>query len=393
MFLDLGTSALANKFLAPEELSGPEPSYPLRVGFCHDCGHVQLTEAVPPAAMFEDYLYISSMSDTLTAHLNSLADVVTAWRGLTASDLVVDIGCNDGTLLSGFKRHGVRVLGVDPARNLAPLAGQRGVEVKTAFFGARTAEEILKSHGPARAMTATNAFPHIPDLDDFVRGIATLLAPDGVFAIEAHYLIDMLEQGAFDTIYHEHVSYWALTPMVRLFERFGLHVVHVERLPIHHGQLRVFVQRRDQGSPDATVVERLAAERAAGIPGLAPLRAFAEATCRIRDDLQRFLGEVRAAGKRVAGYGAPAKGNTLLTFLGLGPAQIDWIADRSPLKQGRVTPGTHIPVVPPERILAEQPDYLLLLAWNFADEILAQQDEYRRRGGKFILPVPEVRVV
>jgi hypothetical protein len=240
-------------------------------------------------------------------------------------------------------------------------------------------------------MTATNAFPHIPALDDFMEGIATVLAPDGVFVIEAHYLLDMLEQGAFDTVYHEHVSYWALAPMMRLFDRFGLHVVRAERLPIHHGQLRVFVQRKDQGPVDGTVAAILDGERKAGLPGLEPLKAFATATYRIRDDLQKALAELRAAGKRVGGYGAPAKGNTLLTFLGLGPDQIDWIADRSPLKQGRVTPGTHIPVVPTERILADMPDSLLLLAWNFADEILAQQDEYRRRGGRFIVPVPEVR--
>ena len=326
-------------------------------------------------------------------HLNQLADTVTAWRGLTAHDLVIDIGCNDGTLLAGFKRNGVRVLGVDPAQNLAPLARARGVEVETVFFGAETARALVARSGQARAITCTNAFPHIPVLDDFMAGIAAVLAPDGVFVIEAHYLLDMLEQRAFDTIYHEHVSYWALGPMTRLFERFGLEVVRVERLPIHHGQLRVFVQHKGAGHADQTVATILAGECATGLPGLVPLTAFARDTCRIRDDLRKTLAGILAQGKRVAGYGAPAKGNTLLAFLGLGPQQIVWIADRSPLKQGRVTPGTHIPVVSPDAILAEMPDYLLLFAWNFADEILAQQEAYRRRGGTFIVPVPEVRFI
>lgn len=392
-FLDLGQSALANKFLKAEEVTAAEPSFPLELGACLDCGHVQLTTIVPPPLMFDDYLYVSSMSDTLVRHLNSLADTVVNWQGLAPQDLVIDIGCNDTTLLAGFKRHGVRVLGVDPARNLLPFAAERGIEVKTAFFGEATAAGIVATHGRARAMTATNVFPHIPDLADFMRGIATVLADDGVFVIEAHYLLDMLEQGAFDTIYHEHCSYWSLGPMMRLFDRFGLEVVRTERLPIHHGQLRVFVRHKGAGKPDETVAAVLGGEIAIGLPGAAPLKAFAATTYRIRDDLQRAIAEFQEAGKRIAGYGAPAKGNTLLTFLGLGPRQIDWIADKSPLKQGRLTPGTHIPVVSPERIMMERPDYLLLLAWNFADEILAQQAEYRRHGGKFILPVPVVRII
>lgn len=393
LFLDLGVSTLANKFLAPEEVGTQEASFPLRVGHCPACGHVQLTEVVPPSLMFEDYLYISSMSETLKTHLHSLSDAVVGRLGLGGEDLVVDIGCNDGTLLSGFKRHGVRVLGVDPARNLAPLAQKLGVEVKSAFFGAETAGQVVASHGQARAITATNAFPHIPDLADFMTGIATLLAPDGSFVIEAHYLLDMIEQGAFDTIYHEHVSYWALGPMMRLFEAHGLRIVHVERLPIHHGQLRVFAQHAASARPDETVDAVLAAERAAGLPGLERCQEFARTTYRIRDDLNTVLADLQAQGKTVAGYGAPAKGNTLLTFLDLEPGRIRYIADRSPLKQGRLTPGTHIPVVPPERILEDMPDYLLLLAWNFADEILEQQAEYRRRGGRFILPVPDVRII
>jgi SAM-dependent methyltransferase len=391
--LDLGETALANKFIPEEETHKPEPFFPLVVGFCHDCGHVQLTEHVPPSAMFEDYLYVSSASDTLKEHLYDLSDVVVERYSLGPDDLVIDIGCNDGTLLKGFKRHGVRALGVDPAKNLAELFGDAEIDRYTGFFDSQSAGEILDRWGPASAITATNTFPHIPALRDFVKGIETVLAPGGVFTIEAHYLVDLLDQVAFDTVYHEHVSYWALGPMRKLFADHGLEVVNVERLPLHHGQLRAFVQRKGEGEVQPSVEELLAKERELGIDDIETYRRFAERTQGIKDDLRRTLSELRAGGARVAGYGAPAKGNTLLGFLELGPDDLDYIADRSKLKQGLFTPGTHIPVVPPERLLEDQPEYVVLLAWNFADEVMEQQAEYRNRGGRFILPVPEVRVL
>lgn len=390
VLLDLGETALANKFLSPEDAGAPDPGYPLVLGRCRTCGHVQLTERVPPPAMFEDYLYVSGVSETLSRHLHSLADAVTAWIKPTANDLAVDVGCNDGTLLTGFRRNGMRVLGVDPARNLAPLAAARGVPVETAFFSAATARSIAERHGPARVITATNVFPHIPALDDFMAGVDALLAPDGVLAIEAHYLLDMYAEGAFDTIYHEHVSYWSLTAMRRLFARHGMEVTHAARMPIHHGQLRVFVQRVGVRTPEPGVAALSAAEQADGALSEAAGLAFAAAARRTRSDLRERLAAIRRDGGRVAAYGAPAKGSTLLSFLDLGPADIDFIADKSPLKQGRLTPGSRIPVVSPERILTDMPDCLVLLAWNFKDEILEQQAEYRRRGGRFLLPLPEV---
>jgi len=392
-FLDLGRTALANKFLNREELFAPEPAYPLRVGFCHTCGHVQLKDIVPPAAMFEDYLYVSSASDTLKAHLYDLSAVVAERYQLGAEDLVIDIGCNDGTLLSGFRRHGVRVLGVDPAANLAALARDSGIERYVGFFTAESAREIVKRWGPATAITATNTFPHIPQLQDFITGIQTALAPGGVFVIEAHYLVDLLEQGAFDTVYHEHVSYWALGPMQQLFSRSGMEIVDVERLPIHHGQIRVFVQRTGEKRAEPRVAGLLEMERSLGIHEFSTYQRFAETTRKIKSDLHSKLRQLRDEGKSLAGYGAPAKGNTLLSYLEVGPETLTYIADRSPLKQGRYTPGSHIPVVPAERLVADQPDYVLLLAWNFADEIMQQQHEYRSRGGKFIIPVPNVRVI
>jgi hypothetical protein len=392
-FLDLGVTALANKFLTETDLDGAEPSFPLIVGFCWACGHVQLTERVPPRLMFEDYLYVSSASDTLKAHLHDLSDVVSKRHELGAEDLVIDIGANDGTLLEGFRRHGVRTLAVDPARNLAELYGDPAIERFVGFFDSTSAIEIRAHYGSAAAITATNTFPHIPEVCDFVAGLDTVLAPGGVVVIEAHYLGDMLDQLAFDTIYHEHVSYWALAPMVRLFEGHGMRVTHVERLPLHHGQLRAFVQRKDEGEVQPSVAELLEEERRRGLDRIETYRDFADRVCALKETLQRTLFDLRASGKRVVGYGAPAKGNTLLSFLGLGPRELDYIADRSPLKQERFTPGTHIPVVATERLLEDQPDYCVLLAWNFAEEVMEQQAEYRRRGGRFIVPVPTVQIV
>ncbi len=393
LFLDLGSTPLANKFLSKEKLGQPEPSFPLRVGFCHSCHHVQLTEAVPPGAMFDDYLYISSASDTLKAHLFDISDIVVKRFHLGPKDLVVDIGCNDGTLLSGFKRHGVKLLGVDPAQNLAVFTEKLGIPRHVGFFNSATAKELVAKYGHASAMTATNTFPHIPALQDFVKGISLMLAPGGVFVIEAHYLIDILDQGAFDTVYHEHVSYWALGPMRRLFEQHGMEIVNAERVPLHHGQLRVSVQRQGEGKVQPAVREILEMEDRRGLNNFETFKAFSRDVQRIKSELTKTISDLRQAGKRVVGYGAPAKGNTLLCFLDLGTDKLDYIADKSPLKQGLYTPGLHVPVVPPERLLADQPDYVLLLAWNFVDEILAQQAEYHHRGGKFIIPVPQVRMI
>jgi SAM-dependent methyltransferase len=392
-FLDLGQTALANKFLTAAELCQPEATYPLRTGFCHTCSHVQLMEVVPPAAMFEDYLYISSASDTLKAHLYDLSDLLTARYHLTATDLVIDVGCNDGTLLQGFRRHGVRTLGVDPAANLAELTHGNSLERYVGFFNAQSAKHIVGTWGQAPLITTTNTFPHIPELPDFIEGIKIALAPGGVLVIEAHYLVDLLKQGAFDTIYHEHVSYWALGPMVYLFAQHGMEVVQAERIPLHHGQFRVAVQRQGEGCVHASVGALLDMERALGIDQFATYQQFAQQTHQLKVDLHRTLRDLRVRGKKVVGYGAPAKGNTLLGFLEISAELVPYIADRSPLKQGRYTPGTHILIMPPDQLLVDQPDYTLLLAWNFVDEVLAQQAEYRRRGGKFIIPVPHVTML
>ena len=393
-FLDLGSTALANKFPSADDLNQPEPRFPLRVGFCRGCGHVQLTERVPPPAMFTDYLYVSSASDTLRAHFDDLAATLVERHGLADGGLVIDIGCNDASLLCCFRDRGAATLGVDPAENLAEFSRGTGIERYQGFFGADSAAEIAARWGRAELIAATNTFPHIPDLSGFVAGLDTALVPGGAFVLEAHYLVDLLDQLAFDTVYHEHVSYWALGPMMRLFEDHGMEVVRAERLPIHHGQLRATVMRCGEGEVDASVAEVLAAERELGIDRFETWSAFAGRVDRLKTEVVDCLRGLKADGRRLAGYGAPAKGSTLLEFLGLGPDLLDFIADRSSLKQGRYTPGSHIPIVAPEALLEDPaPDHVLLLAWNFKEEILTQQAEFRRRGGKFILPVPAVRIV
>lgn len=396
LFLDLGPTTLANKFIAEDELGLPEAVYPLRVAFCPGCTHVQLLERVPPHAMFDDYLYISSASETLRNHLDSLSATLIGRLGLSTGDLVVDIGCNDGTLLDAFRRNSdgrVRVLGVDPARNLAAAVAHLGIERVEKLFTAETAASIRKQWGGARLITATNTFPHIQELADFAAGLKNLLAPGGVFVGEAHYLVDILDQVAFDTVYHEHVSYWALGPIQRLMRDNGLEVVDVQRLPIHHGQLRFFVQRAGESEVRESVAQLLQYEQERGLRDYETYERFAERVYGIRRELTQTLAGLRESGNRVVGYGAPAKGNTLLTYLNLGADKLDYIVDKSPFKQGRFTPGMHIPVVPTSRLTSDRPEYVLLLAWNFQDEVLQQQSEYREQGGKFITPVPEVRII
>lgn len=396
LFLDLGATTLANKFVAEDELGQPEATYPLRVAFCPGCTHVQLLERVPPHAMFDDYLYISSASETLKNHLDSLSRALIGRLELTTGDLVVDIGCNDGTLLDAFRRNSdgrVRVLGVDPAKNLAAAVAHLGIERQEKLFTAETAAAIRKQWGGARLITATNTFPHIQDLADFVAGLKNLLAPGGFFVGEAHYLIDILDQVAFDTVYHEHVSYWALGPIQQLMRQNGMEVVDVQRLPIHHGQLRFFVQRIGEGVVSDSVAQLLKHEEERGLRKFETYEQFAEQVYRIRQELTTTLAGLRESGHRVVGYGAPAKGNTLLNYCGIGTDFIDYTVDRSEHKQGRFLPGSRIPILDPDHVRDTRPDYLLILPWNLAREIAQQMAHIRDWGGQFVIPVPEVRII
>jgi len=387
--LDLGETVLANAFLREDQLAAEEARYPLRLSFCPNCGHVQLLDRVDPPEMFRHYLYISSASETLRTHFDQLSELLIARRGLGSNDLVVDIGCNDASLLKSFKLRGVRTLGVDPAENLATYSSEE-VERLVDFFNSDTADRMLQGWGPASLVTITNTFPHIHDLDDFVRGLDKILGPGGAVVIEAHYLRDMLAQTAFDTIYHEHVSYWRLGSIARLFEQYGMEVVRAELLPLHHGQIRVTIQRTGEGKVDSSVSEILESETAAGLDTIGSYREFASRVLALRSQVRERLTSLQDRGLRLAGYGAPAKGTIFLNFVGVGVDLIPYICDCSPLKQGLYMPGTRIPIVSPERLVEDKPDYVLLLAWNFAAEIVHQQSAYMQGGGRFLVPLPEL---
>jgi hypothetical protein len=387
--LDLGAQPLANSFLQPERRDDPEPRYPLELCRCEDCGHVQLSLTIPPEIMFRDYLYVSGTSDTIPLHFARYAKDV-ADRFVPEDGLVVEIGSNDGTLLRAFDRVRVRVLGVEPARNIAAMANTAGIPTVSEFFTEPLARQIASEHGLASAIIGNNVVAHIDDLPGLMRGVDALLAPQGVMVIEFPYLVDLLKKSAYDTIYHEHLSYFSVGSIDDLTSRYGLQVVDVRRVSVHGGSIRVFISR--SGDRSAEVGELLKMERQLMLREGRPLPAFVQSVERQRDDLRALIIDIRAS-RKVAGYGAPAKGNTLLNYCGLDHRLLEFIVDRSPLKHGLLTPGTHIPVERPDRLEKSGVRDTLLLAWNFADEILRQQESYRASGGRFIIPIPSPVVV
>ncbi len=394
LILSLGRTPLANALLTAEQLDRPEPVYPLDVVFCADCALVQIAETVPPEALFSDYLYFSSFSDTMLAHAEALADELAGARGLNAESLVVEIASNDGYLLQFYQRRGVPVLGIEPAANIAQVAErERGIPTLCEFFGAEVGERLRAEGRTADVIHAHNVLAHVADLNGVVRGIAALLKPGGVAVIEAPYVKDLIDSREFDTIYHEHLCYFSLTALDRLFTRHGLAIADVRRVPIHGGSLQVHVMRAEMAARGAAAQALLDEEAAWGVDDFAFYAGFARAVEALRADLRALLGGLKAQGCTIAAYGASAKGSTLLNYFGIGAETLGFVADRSTYKQGRYTPGTHLPICAPTKLLEAQPDYTLLLTWNFAAEILDQQAEYRRRGGQFIIPIPQVRVV
>jgi len=392
VFLSLGDLPLSDGFLAPDALQREEPRYPLDVAFCPDCTLVQILKTVPPEELFAaDYPYFSSFTDTV---LRNAADNVAARiaeKHLNGNSLVVELASNDGYLLQYYREHGIRVLGIDPAPGPVAAARARGVESLQAFFGRDLAMQLAADGRRADVIHANNVLAHVADTNGFVAGIAALLKDDGVAVIEVPYVKEMIDQGQFDTIYHEHLCYFSVTALRRLFQRHGLALNRVEPLTIHGGSLRLFVGRQERD--DRPVAEYLQAERRAGLDRFEYYADYSARVGRIRDGLVTLLGRLRRQGARVAGYGAAAKGTILLNFAGVGPDMLEFVADRNVHKQGRYVPGVRLPIVPPARILDAQPDYLLILPWNFKEEIMEQQAEFRRRGGRFIVPVPEPVVV
>lgn len=390
--IDLGLQPLANNLLRPEDLGKPEPRFPLAVFVCGECWLMQITDTVPPVDLFSDYIYFSSFSDAMLRHAHAAVEEHIAEKKLGKDSFVIEIASNDGYLLKNFVEAGVPCLGFEPAANIAQVARQNGVETHCEFFGRATAASLREQKGQADLILGNNVFAHAPDTNDFVAGASELLKPDGWVVFEFPYGIEMIDKVEFDTIYHEHVFYFTLTPLIPLFARHDLDVFHVEHLPIHGGSLRLFACHRGAETIRASVTTALEEEAARGVSSTGYYHQFSQRAEKVKADLIAFLAEQKTAGKRVAAYGASAKGSTLLNYVGDAAASLEFIADRSTYKQGRLSPGLHVPVVPAEELAARAPDYALLLVWNFVEEVLAQQQCYRDAGGKFAVPLPVLRL-
>ncbi len=388
--IDLGSQPLANNLPLPEDLGKPEPKFPLEVWVCTECWLMQITRIVPPVDLFSHYLYFSSFSDQMLAHAREASQRYIREKALGASSLVVEIASNDGYLLKNFVQAGVPCVGFEPAVNIAEVARQQGVETRCEFFGQGTAQALASERGGADVILGNNVFAHAPDTNNFVAGLATLLKPDGWIVLEFPYGVEMIEKTEFDTIYHEHVFYFTLLPLQSLLRRHGLEVFHVERLPIHGGSLRLFAARAGAHATRGSVDSLLAEERQAGVDTVAYYERFGAAAETVKRDLIAYFEDARATGRRVAAYGASAKGSTLLNYVGASAGCIEFIADRSTYKQGRLSPGLHLPIVAAEELANRQPDDAVLLVWNFAQEVMRQQSAFREKGGRFVVPLPRL---
>lgn len=391
-FLSLGDQPPSNSFIRPDQIK-EEKRFPLDVYLCQTCYLVQLIDVVPGEYIFGEYAYLSSSSKALTKHYAELAQILTKRFRLQSGDVVVDIGCNDGILLNGYTKSGLQRIGVEPS-TVADFAIAAGFTVYKDFFAAKTSEKIVKKYGKAKIVTATNVFAHVDDITTFVKGLPPLLADDGVFVIEAPYLIDLIDQTLFDTIYHEHLCYLSLTPMHSFLDSLELEVFDIQRIPFGASgpAIRVFIQKKHGMHPiEKSVKKTLTFEKKWGIGKLATYQGYAKKVEKVKKDVLKLIKKIQDKGVHIGGYGAPAKGNTLLNYFGLTPEIIECIAETNEIKQGLLTPGSHIPIVSEEEYLKRMPEYALVLTWNYLDFFL-EKSEYIKKGGKFIVPLPKPRI-
>ncbi len=394
MFLDLGFTPPADRFITAAQLDEPEIYYPLKVVRCDRCMFVQLNYVVAPEILYqEDYPYEASTTQTGRIHFDGFAGDAFERCRLREGDLAVDIGSNVGVLLQGFKKRGCRVLGVDPAANIARIAEARGIPTLPVFFTPDIAQKISSEHGRAGVITASNVFAHIDDLHSLMNAVDILLDDDGVFIVEAPYLKHLLEKLEYDTIYHEHVSYLSLTPLAPFFRSCGFELFDVLQADIHGGSIRLFISRQGRQPVRSSVTELMAAEKDAGIHSMDHLNAFAQRVSANREALVSLLRSLKHAGKKIAGLSAPAKGMTLLNYCRIDATILDFVTEKSALKIGKYTPGTHLPVLPDTALIDNGIDYALLLAWNFKEEIIHNLSDFSGLGGRFIVPIPEPVVI
>jgi SAM-dependent methyltransferase len=393
-FVDLGMHPLCESYVSGDKLNQMEPFYPLHVYVCEKCFLVQLHEYVSPTDIFTEYAYFSSYADSWVQHAKRYTDMIVDRLKLTANSFVVELASNDGYLLQHFVAKGIPVLGIEPAANVAEVARKKNVPTLVKFFGRQSASELIAESGRADLVLGNNVLAQVPNINDFVAGIKLLLAPHGVATIEFPHLMKLMEENQFDTIYHEHFFYFSLMSAERIFAAHGLILFDVEELPTHGGSLRIYGHHAEDKTHSVTerYCELVQREKAAGVECLDTYATFAEKVRETKRKLLEFLIEAKRKGKTIAGYGAPGKGNTLLNYCGVRSDFVDYTVDRNPYKQGKFLPGTHIPIFPPEKIRETKPDYLLILPWNFKDEIMDQVNYIREWGGQFVVPIPEVRI-
>ena len=393
-FVDLGMSPLSNAYLKLDTINKAEKFYPLHAYVCDNCFLVQLEEFETPDHIFSDYAYFSSYSETWLRHAENYTELMTQRFSLNANSQVIEIASNDGYLLQYFQKQNIPVLGIEPAANVAKVAEEKGIPSLVKFFGVSTAKELVAQGKQADLLLGNNVLAHVPDLNDFVAGMKIVLKPDGILTMEFPHVLQLILQNQFDTIYHEHFSYFSFLTVEKVFATHGLTLFDVEELPTHGGSLRIYGQHNDGKKPISDRVSLLKSkEIEAGLDQRSTYLGFGEQVKATKRHLLSFLIDIKNQGKSVVGYGAPAKGNTLLNYCGIRTDLLDYTVDRSPYKQGLFLPGTHIPIYHPDKIIETKPDYLLILPWNIKDEIIEQMSHIREWGGKFVVPIPEVEVI